>query len=62
MQSLKQTSIEIIKSLPDTTSLEEIMYRINLTAQVMEGLKDEQNGKTISTEDLLKKIDAWQQK
>ena len=62
MQSLKQTSIEIIKSLPDTTSLEEIMYRINLTAQVMEGLTDEQNGKTISTEELLKKIDAWQRK
>ena len=45
MQSLKQTRIEIIKSLPDTTSLEEIMYKLNLTAQVMEGLKDEQNAK-----------------
>ena len=62
MQSLRQTSIEIIKNLPDSSSLEEIMYKINLTAQVMEGLQDEQKGKTISTEELLKKIDKWEQK
>lgn len=62
MQSLKQTSIEIIKNLPESSSLEEIMYKINLTAQVMEGLQDEQNGKTISTEELLKMIDKWEQK
>lgn len=62
MQSLKQTSIEIIKNLPDSSSLEEIMYKINLTAQVMDGLKDEQNGETISTEELLKRIDKWEQK
>ncbi len=62
MQSLKQTSIEIIKNLPESSSLEEIMYKLNLTAQVMEGLQDEQTGKTISTEELLKKIDKWHPK
>ena len=62
MQSLKQTSIDILKALPDTTSLEEIMYRLNMTAQAMEGLQDAKEGKTISTDELLKKIDSWQQK
>ena len=62
MQTLRDTSIEVIKSLPQTCSMEEIMYQINLTAQVLDGLKDEQEGKTISTDELLKRLDKWQQK
>ncbi len=62
MNSLKQASIEVIKSLPDSSSLDEIMYELNLTAQVLEGLSDEEKNKTISTADLLKRIEKWQQK
>jgi hypothetical protein len=62
MQSLKKASIEVINSLPDSCSLEEIMYELNLTAQVLEGLSDEEKGKTISTAELLKRIEKWQQK
>lgn len=61
-RKLRDTSIEVIKNLPQGCTLEEIMYEINLTAQVLEGLKDKEEGKTITTEDLLKKIDAWRQK
>ena len=59
---LRDTSIEVIKNLPQGCSLEEIMYEINLTAQVLEGLKDKEEGKTITTKELLKKIDTWRQK
>ena len=62
MRSLKQTSIDVINSLPDSCSLEEIMYEINLTAQVLEGLSDEEKNKTISTSELLSRIKKWQQK
>jgi hypothetical protein len=62
MQSLRQASIEVIKSLPDSSSLEEIMYELNLTAQVLEGLSDEEKNKTITTSELLKRIEKWQQK
>ncbi len=62
MRSLKQTSIDVINSLPDSCSLEEIMYEINLTAQVLEGLSDEEKNKTISTSELLNRIKKWQQK
>ena len=61
MQTLRDISIEVIKKLPSTCSIEEIMYQLNLTAQVIEGLEDEENEKTISTEDLLNKIKQWQQ-
>jgi len=62
MQSLKQASIEVIRSLPDSSSLEEIMYELNLTAQVLEGLSDEEKNKTITTADLLKRVKQWQRK
>ncbi|MBK7128584.1 MAG: hypothetical protein IPM74_01215 [Crocinitomicaceae bacterium] len=61
-RQLRDTSIEVIKNLPQSCTLEEIMYEINLTAQVLEGLKDKEEGKTITTKELLNKIDTWRQK
>ncbi len=54
--------MEILRSLPSNCSAEEIMYKINLAAQALDGLKDKEAGNVISTDDLLKKIDSWQQK
>jgi hypothetical protein len=62
MQNLKQATIDVINHLPDTCSVEEIMYQINLTAQVVEGLNDEEKNRTLTTEELLKRVDQWQQK
>jgi hypothetical protein len=62
MQSLKQASIEVIKSLPDSCSLEEIMYELNLTAQVLEGLSDAEQNRTLTTSELLKRIEKWPRK
>lgn len=59
MDSLKEATIEIVKRLPDGCSLEDIMYQINLIAQVFEGLQDAESGKLLSTEELLKKVDQW---
>ena len=55
MTYLKNVAIERLKKLPDDVSLEDIMYEINFIAQVFEGLKDAEEGKTITTEELLKK-------
>jgi hypothetical protein len=62
MQTLKNITIDVIKGLPDTCSIEEIMYQITLVANVVDGLNDEEKGKITSTNELLKKIDKWQQK
>lgn len=59
MNALKQASIETIKRLPDECSVDDIMYEINFVAQVYEGLKDAKEGKLITTEELLKRIDRW---
>jgi predicted transcriptional regulator len=59
MRLLKETAIESIKRLPDGCTVEDIMYRIDLIAQVYEGLEDADAGKLISTEELLERIDQW---
>jgi predicted transcriptional regulator len=59
MTSLKNVAIERLKKLPDDVSLEDIMYEINFIAQVVEGLKDAEQGNTITTEELLKKVEQW---
>ena len=59
MGLLKEVTIETIKRLPDECSLEDIMYRINLVAQVFEGLKDAEEGKLLTTEELLNRVEQW---
>jgi len=59
MNSLKAASINIIQRLPDTCSLDDIMYQINLISQILEGYKDSEEEKTISTEELLQKVEKW---
>jgi hypothetical protein len=51
--SIKQTTLEVIRSLPESTSLEEIMYQINLAAQTLEGLRDIREGRTVTSNELL---------
>ncbi len=55
----KQASIESIKRLPDGCTFDDIMYEINFVAQVFEGLKDADEGRVITTDELLKRVDEW---
>ncbi len=59
MGLLKEISIEAIKKLPDKCSLEDIMHEINFVAQVFEGLKDAEDGRLLTTEELLSRVERW---
>ncbi|RKX87195.1 MAG: hypothetical protein DRP58_03315 [Spirochaetes bacterium] len=59
MDALKEASIKRIEQMPDGASIETIMYEINFIGQVMEGIKDAEQGRVISTEQLLKNIETW---
>jgi predicted transcriptional regulator len=59
MASLKEVTIETIRRLPEECSLEDIMYEINFVAQVLEGLKDAEEGRVLSTEELLNRVKKW---
>jgi predicted transcriptional regulator len=60
MNTLKEATIETIKRLPDGCTAEDIMYEINFVSQILEGLQDAEDGKVISTDKLLAKVDEWQ--
>lgn len=62
MQHLKEVTLEVINKLPKECSLEDIMYEINFIAQVLEGVEDADKGALLTTEELLARIDTWQQK
>jgi len=62
MPTLRDTTIEVLKNLPPGSSLEDIMYEINLAAQVLEGMKEAEEGQGIRTEEMLEKIDQWRKK
>jgi predicted transcriptional regulator len=59
MASLKEVAIGTIQQLPDECSLEDIMYKIDFVAQVLEGLKDAEAGKLLTTEELIKRVEQW---
>ncbi|RLD52038.1 MAG: hypothetical protein DRJ05_17810 [Bacteroidetes bacterium] len=60
--TIKQTTLDVVNSLPETCSLEEVMYEINLAAQVLEGMKDIKEGRTSTTNELLDKMEEWKKR
>ena len=59
MDLLKEATIETIKRMPDGSTAEDIMREINFVAQVLEGIRDADGGKLISTEELLSRVEQW---
>lgn len=59
MDALKDATIKTIKRLPDGCSMEDIMYEIDFIGQVLDGLKDGEAKRTISTEELLDRVQQW---
>ncbi len=62
MLNLKDISVELLKSMPSSSSAEEIMYQINLAHQVLQGIQDIEESKTLSTLQVLENIEKWKSK
>ena len=59
MNSIKNITLERIKNLPDNVTLEDLMYEINVIAQVLDGVRDEEEGRTLTEEELAARIEKW---
>ncbi|MDI6735716.1 MAG: hypothetical protein QME42_05915 [bacterium] len=59
MVTIKEVAVETIKRLPERCSTEDIMYEINFVSQVLDGFKDAERGKLLTTEELLKRVEEW---
>lgn len=59
MNPAKQVTLEAVKRLPETCTMDEVLDKVNLVAQVLEGVQDADAGRLISTDQLLEKVDEW---
>lgn len=59
LHSPKQDALEAIQQLPDTVDFEEIVYRLYVLSKISQGMKDVDEGKGISQEELAREIEQW---
>lgn len=59
METLKQEAIRIISKLPETASIEDIMYELYVVDKVKKGREAVERGESTSIEDLKKEMQSW---
>lgn len=59
MSSPKQLAREILDSLPDDCSLQEIQYRLYVRQMVEEGREDVRRGSVVSQQDIERDLERW---
>jgi len=56
----KQKMLDLIQEQPEDSSYDEIMKELAFEHMVDRGLADSREGRVISSEEMLKKMDSWQ--
>ncbi len=56
---MKELVMDVTSKMPDNASIEEIIDAIFVRLSINKGLKDIEDGKVISQEELLKDIKTW---
>ena len=59
MKKTKEDAIKLIQELPDKCTITDIMAELYFKQKVEQGLKDIENGKIISHEDVRKRMAKW---
>ena len=59
MLTAKQEVIELLKDLPDTSTLEEIQYHLYVRQKVQRGIQDVEEGRTYTQEEVEKRMEKW---
>ena len=59
--SAKQAALKVIESMPEDASLEEVMYELYFRKRVDRGLRELEEGKTISHAEMKRSLAKWLQ-
>lgn len=59
VETLKQKAIKAISKLPESASIDDIMYELYVIDKVKKGREAAERGESISTEDLKKEMQSW---
>ena len=57
MDTPKDAVLELVKGLPDNASIEDIQYHLYVLQKIRKGLKDVEEGRTISQEEMEKRFE-----
>jgi len=60
MLSVKEQMTRIIQEQPDDCSYEEILRELAFASMIKRGLEDSQAGRTISNDEMKRRIKTWQ--
>jgi predicted transcriptional regulator len=59
MQTAKQEVMELLQQLPDDSSLEEIQYHLYVRQKIQIGLRDVDQGKVHTQQEVEKRMKKW---
>ena len=59
MHTAKQDALNAIQQLPDDADTEDMIYRLYVLENIRRGRRDAAEGKTQTTEEVLKDIQSW---
>jgi len=59
MLTAKQEVMELLKVLPDTSTLEEIQYYLYVHQKVQRGIQDVEEGRVYTQEEVEKRMAKW---
>jgi predicted transcriptional regulator len=60
MSTAKEQITELIRKQPDDSSYDEIIRELAFDLMVQRGLKDSDEGRTITNEEMQSRINTWQ--
>lgn len=59
METLKEEAIKAISRLPETASIDDIMYELYVVDKIKKGREAIKSGDSISAEELKREIQSW---
>lgn len=59
METLKQDAIEAISKLPESATIDDIMYELYVIDKVNKGREAAKRGESVSIEDLKREMQSW---
>ena len=59
MLTAKQEVMELLKDLPDTSTLEEIQYHLYVRQKIQRGIQDVEEGRVYTQEEVEKRMEKW---
>jgi predicted transcriptional regulator len=60
MSAVKERMADVIQSQPEDATYEEILRELAFEQMIASGLKDSREGKTISNDEMKRRLSAWQ--